>query len=43
MKVLIACEASGIVRRAFDALGHDAWSCDLRPAEDNSNKHIVAA
>ena len=41
MKVLIACECSGIVRRAFAALGHDAWSCDLLPAEDGSNRHIV--
>lgn len=41
MKVLIACEFSGIVRRAFNALGHDAWSCDLRPAEDGSNRHIT--
>lgn len=29
MKVLIACEFSGIVREAFKAKGHDAWSCDL--------------
>lgn len=29
MKVLIACEFSGIVREAFRALGHNAWSCDL--------------
>lgn len=41
MKVLVACEFSGVVRRAFAALGHDAWSCDLLPAEDRSNKHIV--
>lgn len=41
LRVLIACEFSGIVRRAFAALGHDAWSCDLLPAEDRSNKHIV--
>lgn len=34
MKVLVACEFSGTVRRAFRALGHDAWSCDLLPAED---------
>ena len=40
-RVLVACEFSGIVRRAFAALGHDAWSCDLLPAEDGSNKHIV--
>ena len=29
MKVLVACEFSGIVREAFRNLGHDAWSCDL--------------
>lgn len=41
LRVLVACEFSGTVRRAFAALGHDAWSCDLLPAEDGSNKHIV--
>ncbi len=33
MKVLIACEFSGIVRDAFAKKGHDAWSCDLLPTE----------
>jgi len=33
MKVLIACEFSGLVREAFKAKGHDAWSCDLLPTE----------
>jgi hypothetical protein len=33
MKVLIACEFSGIVRDAFKHAGHDAWSCDLLPTE----------
>jgi len=32
-KILIACEFSGIVREAFKARGHDAWSCDLLPTE----------
>lgn len=41
MRVLIACEFSGVVRRAFADRGHDAWSCDLLPAEDRSNHHIV--
>jgi hypothetical protein len=41
MKMLVACEFSGTVRRAFAARGHDAWSCDLLPAEDGSNRHIV--
>jgi len=40
MRVLVACEFSGTVRRAFRALGHDAWSCDLLPAEDQSEFHI---
>lgn len=34
MNVLIACEFSGIVRTAFRQAGHEAWSCDLEPAED---------
>lgn len=41
MRVLVACEYSGTVRRAFAALGHDAWSCDLLPSLDRSNKHLV--
>ena len=41
MRVLVACEFSGTVRRAFAALGHDAWSCDLLPAEDGSNQHLI--
>src|SRR5688500_12547499 len=40
MKVLVACEFSGTVRDAFLARGHDAWSCDLLPAETKSNRHI---
>jgi len=40
MKVLVACEFSGTVREAFRAKGHDAWSCDLLPADDNSPFHI---
>jgi len=41
MRVLIACEYSGVVRRAFAARGHDAWSCDLLPSEDHANQHII--
>lgn len=37
MRVLVACEYSGRVRQAFRDLGHDAWSCDLLPAEDAHN------
>jgi hypothetical protein len=39
MKILVACEFSGVVREAFAAKGHDAWSCDLLPTEI-SGKHI---
>lgn len=41
LRVLVACEFSGVVRRAFVEHGHDAWSCDLLPAEDRSNRHIT--
>jgi hypothetical protein len=40
LRVLVGMEYSGRVRNAFRALGHDAWSCDLLPAEDNSPFHI---
>lgn len=41
-RILIACEFSGTVRRAFCAKGHDAWSCDLLPCEDNQPEfHIT--
>ena len=33
LNVLVACEFSGIVRDAFAARGHNAWSCDLLPSE----------
>ncbi|OMQ44941.1 hypothetical protein [Ensifer sp. 1H6] len=41
MKVLVGCETSGVVRRAFAAMGHDVWSCDILPADDGSNRHII--
>lgn len=37
MRVLVACEYSGRVRDAFLSRGHDAWSCDVRPA---AGRHI---
>lgn len=40
LKVLIGCECSGMVRRAFRAAGHEAWSCDLEPADDGSPFHF---
>lgn len=39
MRVLVACEESGEVRRAFAALGHEAWSCDLLPSRDETYFH----
>jgi hypothetical protein len=40
MRVLVACEFSGIVRDAFDARGHYAMSCDLLPSERPGAHHI---
>ena len=40
MNVLVGCERSGIVREAFRAVGCDAYSCDLAPAEDGSRFHL---
>lgn len=37
MRVLVACEFSGIVRDAFAANGHYTWSCDLLPSERPGN------
>ena len=39
-KILIGCETSGIVREAFLAQGHDAWSCDILPSDIPTNRHI---
>ena len=39
MKVLIACEYSGVVRDAFAARGHEAYSCDLLPTEKPGNHY----
>ena len=40
MKVLVACEYSGVVREAFRKLGYDAYSCDLIPTDIPSPFHI---
>lgn len=37
MRVLVGCEFSGAVRDAFAKRGHDAWSCDILPAETPGN------
>jgi hypothetical protein len=39
MKVLVACEVSGTVRDEFLRRGHDAWSCDIEPAESMPERH----
>jgi hypothetical protein len=33
MKILVACEMSGVVRTAFESMGHNAVSCDILPTE----------
>ncbi len=40
MRVLIACESSAVVRDAFRARGHDAWSCDILPTEGDARWHF---
>jgi hypothetical protein len=40
MNVLVACEYSGVVRRAFRKLGCNAWSCDLLDCEDSENRRF---
>lgn len=38
-KILIGYSACPLTRAAFEAHGHDVWTCDLLPARDNSAKH----
>ena len=40
MKVLVACEFSQVVTKAFRERGHEAYSCDLLPTEGNPAWHI---
>jgi hypothetical protein len=40
MRVLVACEFSGVVRRAFRAKGHYVYSVDLLPAEDGADEYL---
>lgn len=40
MRVLAACEFSAVVRDAFRARGHDAWSCDTEPTEGDPEYHL---
>lgn len=39
MRVLVACEFSGVVRRAFAAFGHEVYSADFEDSMDNSPNH----
>jgi hypothetical protein len=40
MKVFVGMETSGVMRRAFQARGHEVISCDLLPSEDEAPEHI---
>ncbi len=40
LRILLACEYSGVFREAFTALGHDAWSVDLDPSPEDSPRHL---
>jgi hypothetical protein len=40
VKLIVGCETSGRVREALRKRGHDAWSCDILDAEDESPFHI---
>lgn len=44
LNVLVACEASGVVRNAFAKLGHNAYSCDLQPCygRGDDSRHLIA-
>lgn len=39
-RVLIGYSACPLTRAAFEAHGHDVWTCDLLPARDDSPKHL---
>jgi hypothetical protein len=41
MKVLVACEYSGVVRDAFIEKGHNAISCDILPSDSTFGKHYM--
>lgn len=40
MKVLVACEYTGVVSKAFREKGHEAWSCDILPSGDRTYYHL---
>jgi hypothetical protein len=41
MRILVACEFSNVVRDAFAARGHEAWSCDLLPPDNPDGAYII--
>lgn len=41
IKILVACEESDEVRGRLDALGFDAWSCDLQESRNPNPKHYI--
>lgn len=43
MRVLIDCETSGVSRKAFQAKGHEVYSCDVLPADDGETKYHIQA
>ncbi|SER50344.1 hypothetical protein SAMN04490244_101285 [Tranquillimonas rosea] len=40
MRVLVGCATSCVALRAFLDRGHDAWQCDILPADEPTNRHI---
>ncbi len=40
LRILIGCATSCVALNAFLARGHDAWQCDLLPADEPTNRHI---
>jgi hypothetical protein len=40
LNCLVGCECSGAVRRELRALGHEAWSCDIKESEDGDYCHF---
>ena len=43
MKILVACEESQTVMKAFRAKGHDAWSCDIQDCSGGDPLHHIKA
>ncbi len=40
MRILVGCEESQVVTRAFRDRGHEAWSCDIQETRGNPDWHI---